>query len=262
MDMLFGRVLQMNFSQLKSQLLAQQLERPHLNDKILPFSALPGGLPCGKLIEIRGPQGAGKTELLLKLFQENESLQIAWIECAANIYPCAFSERGVDLSRVLFIEASGPSEALWCAHQALKSQIFGALVLSQMDAKPQPQQVIPHNTIVRPRDSRSSESRGPNGRGEPQLARATCKSVVANDYKSLGEIELRRLQIAAEKSGSTVFLVNGKSISAESWPIEVQLEITRDLSSQPVIQILKSRRNLWTPQTVSELSSTPARSLG
>jgi hypothetical protein len=232
MDMLFQRVLQMNFSQLRSQMLTHRVERPHLNEKFLPFSALPGGLPCGKLIEMRGPQGSGKTELLLKLFQENASLQIAWIECGANIYPCAFSERGVDLSRVLFIEASNSSEALWCAHQVLKSQIFDALVLGQMNEHPLEQQrsvvaknykVIPHNTIVRPRDSRSSESRGLEAKG-------------------LSEIELRRLQIAAEKSGSTVFLVNEKQISAESWPIQVQLKITRNLSSQPVIQILKSKR--------------------
>jgi len=202
------------------------IKRPETAEPALAFSPLPGGLPTGKLVEMRGV--SGKTDALLQVFRENPELQIAWIEVRANIYPCAFSERGVDLDRVLFIEAADAHEALTCAHQVLKSQIFGAVVLSQLDAAPAVP-FIPHTTQPsRPRDSRSFELRGPRSRS------------------GVGEIELRRLQLAAGKSGGTVFLINECAVSEENWPIEVQLEVSR-AQGELKVQIIKSRtrRDLW-----------------
>jgi hypothetical protein len=175
----------------------------------LPFSGLPGGLPKGKLMEISGALGGGKTEVLLRFLQENPALQVAWIEVGADIYPCAFSERGVDLSRVLFVEPAQLSEALWCAQQILKSQIFGAVILSRRETAPA--MFIPHTTNARPRDSRSTELRGLQSRVE----------------KELGEIELRRLQIAAEKSGAMFFLLQEKPMLAGNWPLYLQLNVER-----------------------------------
>jgi RecA/RadA recombinase len=191
--------------------------------------ALPGGLPRGKLIEMQGAHGSGKTETLLHFFQENSALQVAWIEVGATIYPCAFSEHGVDLSRVLFVEAKDASEALWSAHQMIKSQIFGAVVLSQLDCLAQETQVTPHTTQqTRPRDPRSTELRGPrSSQGE------------------INEIELRRLQIAAEKSKSTIFFLNEKAISQDNWPLEVQMKFSRNRSQEVQIKILKARRGQW-----------------
>jgi hypothetical protein len=223
----FSEGIAMDFSQFFQK-------RPRLSAETLPFSALLpsglGALPMGKLIEMRGKHGGGKTEALALFLKENPSLQIAWIEVGSNAYPCGFSERGVELSRVLFIEAANSQEALWCAHQVLKSQIFGAVVLSQLDHEIQTQ-VPPHTTQrPRPRDSRITESRG------------------LRSGSVMGEIELRRLQIAAGKSGSMVFLLNEKAITAESWPIEVQLEISRPHGSEIQIQILKARRDTWMPE--------------
>ena len=209
-----------------SQFLQKKLQS---TPETLPFSGLPGGLPKGKLMEFSGALGGGKTEVLLRFLQENPALQVAWVEVGADIYPCAFSERGVDLSRVLFVEPTHMSEALWCAHQILKSQIFGAVILSQRESAAgttQVPMVIPHTTtIVRPRSSRSNELRGPQSRSVD---------------KELGEIELRRLQIAAEKSGSMVFLLQEKPMSAGSWPLYMQLHI-QSKDNQGQIQILKHR---------------------
>jgi hypothetical protein len=216
---MYGYAFRMGSAMDFSQFLQKKLQS---TPETLPFSGLPGGLPKGKLMEFSGALGGGKTEVLLRFLQENPAQQVAWIEVGADIYPCAFSERGVDLSRVLFVEPTHMSEALWCAHQILKSQIFGAVILSQRErisGSTSVPMVIPHTTtIVRPRSSRSTELRGPQSRVE------------------LGEIELRRLQIAAEKSGSMVFLLQEKPMSAGSWPLYMQLSV-----NQGQIQILKHR---------------------
>jgi len=223
---MYGYAFRMGSAMDFSQFLQKKLQS---TPETLPFSGLPGGLPKGKLMEFSGALGGGKTEVLLRFLQETPALQVAWIEVgpdtSCGIYPCAFSERGVDLSRVLFVEPTHMSEALWCAHQILKSQIFGAVILSQRErisGSTSVPMVIPHTTtIVRPRSSRSTELRGPQSRV---------------DSKELGEIELRRLQIAAEKSGSMVFLLQEKSMSAGSWPLYMQLSV-----NQGKIQILKHR---------------------
>jgi len=221
-----------------SQFLQKKLQAA---PETLPFSGFPGGLPKGKLMEISGALGGGKTEVLLRFLRENSTLQVAWIEVGPShssgtvpsVYPCALSGRGVDLSRVLFVEPSNLSEALWCAQQILKSQIFGAVILSRQETTPA--MVIPHTTRlhstmhattqIRPRDSRSTELRGPQ---------ASVKSRVAEN--NLGEIELRRLQIAAEKSGAMFFLLQEKPMLAGNWPLYLQLTV-----DQGKIQIIKHR---------------------
>jgi hypothetical protein len=227
----------------------------------LPCAAipgLPGGLPVGKLIEMQGAQGSGKTETLLAFFQENPSLQVAWIELGATIYPCAFSERGVDLSRVLFVEVKDANEALWSAHQIIKSQIFGAVVLSQLDSLPETQ-VTPHTTHkTRPRDPRSTELRGPRSQGdclpEPQVGRGLHPEGSPDRCgENVTEIELRRLQIAAEKSKSTIFFLNEKAIAQDNWPLEVQMKFSRNESQEVQIEILKARRGQQWKQAIRNI---------
>jgi RecA/RadA recombinase len=235
MDMLFLGGWQLKIMDI-SQFFVKSADLEGLNaQETLPCAAMPtlsGGLPLGKLIEMQGAQGSGKTETLLRFFQENSSLQVAWIEVGATIYPCAFSERGVDLSRVLFVEAKDASEALWSAHQIIKSQIFGAVVLSQLDCLAQETQVTPHPTQqTRPRDPRSTELRGPRSQREIS--------------GSINEIELRRLQIAAEKSKAMIFFLNEKAISQDSWPLEVQMKFYRNAVQEVQIEILKARRGQW-----------------
>jgi hypothetical protein len=87
------------------------------------------GVPLGALTEITGREGAGKTEFVLRLLAENPALNIAWMEREQSVYPCAFPQCGVDLSRVLFIEAGG--EFVWAAMQIVRSRLFEVVVLSR-----------------------------------------------------------------------------------------------------------------------------------
>ena len=86
-------------------------------------------VPRGALTEISGPIGSGKTEAVLNFLAEHQQSlgRVAWIEDRFTAYPTGFLQQGVDLSRLLFIE--GGNESVWAAHQVLRSQVFGAVVL-------------------------------------------------------------------------------------------------------------------------------------
>jgi hypothetical protein len=216
----------------------------------LPFSLIEGGLPQGALIELSGLAGGGKLEALIRFLSENPSLPVAWVEEGSTTYPCAFPQQGVSLERLLFVNAEAAhsqegSRLVECAHQILRTQIFGVLVLLARDSVQQ--QVYPHNHHTAlpgtPRDSRITESRG---RREPALG--------------LGEIELRRLQIAAEKSGTTVFIIRETPSVASTWPLTAQFQISRtspsfgDLRGELRVEILKykfQRRERFTDENAS-----------
>ena len=78
----------------------------------------------------RSAAGSGKTELLLAFLAEHPELRAAWIEDHFTIYPCALPQQGVQLDRILFV--TGLSDSLWAAHQALRSQLFGVVILSAL----------------------------------------------------------------------------------------------------------------------------------
>ena len=222
----------------------------------LPFSLVEGGLPQGALIELSGSAGGGKLEALIRFLSENPSLPVAWVEEGTTTYPCAFPQQGVSLERLLFVNAeavhpehrpadAGSPRLVECAHQILRSQIFGVLVLLARDSVQQ--QVYPHNHHTAlpgtPRDSHIIESRG---RREPALG--------------LGEIELRRLQIAAEKSGTTVFIIRETPSITSTWPLTAQFQISRtspsfgDLRGELRVGILKykfQRRERFTDENAS-----------
>ena len=91
-------------------------------------------VPRGALTEVSGPYGSGKTEALLKFIAAHQQAlgRVAWIEDRFTAYPTGFLQQGVDLSRLLFIE--GGAESIWAAHQVLRSQIFGAVVIFVREA--------------------------------------------------------------------------------------------------------------------------------
>jgi hypothetical protein len=155
------------------------------------FSIVQGGLPHSGLVEIAGPLGSGKTQVLLKFLAENPKLRVAWVENRFSIYPPSFIQNRVELERVLFVDS--PSEKLfWSAQQILRSQVFEVLVI----------------------------------RGE-----------AARD-----EIELRRLQIIAEKSEALVFLLREETTQEGSWPIGVQIQVRRlSFQKSPLVKIHKYR---------------------
>lgn len=177
--------------------------------KFLPFSILSRGIPLGALIEVSGPAGGGKTEVVLQFLAENPQLKVAWVENSMTIYPCVFLEKKLELNRVLFVETL---DLLWVAHQVLKSQIFGVLVLP------------PTRVVLNSSSHDSSHSRG--------------EGLIAQ----INEVQLRRLQIAAEKAQVSVFLLTEMALEEGAWPISVQIQVRRETKTGNLqLTLLKCR---------------------
>jgi hypothetical protein len=99
------------------------------------FSLLKGGLPQSGLIELSGPLGGGKTEVVLKFLSENSTLKTVWMESEFTFNPVALCKYQISLDQILFLDLSSPflkQTPLWCASQAMKSGIFQVVVLFQL----------------------------------------------------------------------------------------------------------------------------------
>lgn len=82
------------------------------------------GLPKGAITEI---SGVGKTEFVSQFLAEHKDQRVAWIEESFSVFPVAFLQRGLDLEKILFIEAG--ESLVWSTLQVLKSQIFPIVVI-------------------------------------------------------------------------------------------------------------------------------------
>ena len=94
-------------------------------------AVLEGGWPRGTLIELlaRGP-GLDRLGLLLSaLATVSRDSHIAWLAPAP--YAPALAQAGVDLGRVLVVEAADKQRRLWAAERCLKSGACGALVMEE-----------------------------------------------------------------------------------------------------------------------------------
>jgi hypothetical protein len=177
-----------------------------------PFSLLPrSGFPRGALSEIHGAPGSGKSELILRFLAENPTLRVAWVEDEFTVYPCAFTQAGISLERLLFSQAG--NQVVWGTLQILASRLF---------------------------------------------------SVVIVKAKIESEIDLRRLQLAAERSQCAVILISDEPRRRFHWPFQVQLQTQRDADRHEVLlQTLKlpgSAEGNPLPKIPSHADSLPALS--
>ena len=76
-------------------------------------------LPRGALVELLG---SGSREWLFRVFRGHKETRIAWIEPELTLFPPAVVQRGVDLSRMLFVETR--REWNWALLQILRSKFF------------------------------------------------------------------------------------------------------------------------------------------
>jgi hypothetical protein len=162
------------------------------------------GLPRGAIIEISGVQGAGKTELVLKFLAANPQARVAWIEQEFTAYPCAFPQQGVRLDRVLFVQVTARA---------------GSAGVSSSEDDPlwTVHQVLKSQVF---------------GMAVLTLSREHLRDPVA----------LRRLQIAAERSGCSVILLTDQPSSTACWPVSVQIQVSRDVrTGDPAFRVLKYR---------------------
>jgi len=91
----------------------------------LSCSLFAPGLPLGALIHVSGPH---RTEALLALLAEHPQLRAAWLEERITAYPPAFEKRGVDLERLLFVEAR--CDFFWALTQVVRSQLFKVVLVA------------------------------------------------------------------------------------------------------------------------------------
>lgn len=76
-------------------------------------------LPRGSLVELLGH---GSREWLFSVFNHHAQTRIAWLEPNLSLFPPAVSQRGVALSRMLFLETA--KEGNWALLQVLRSKLF------------------------------------------------------------------------------------------------------------------------------------------
>ncbi len=76
-------------------------------------------LPRGSLVEILG---SGSREWLFEVFRAHAESRIAWVEPKLTLFPPAVSQRGISLSRFLFLETE--REWSWALLGALRSKLF------------------------------------------------------------------------------------------------------------------------------------------
>lgn len=76
-------------------------------------------LPRGAIVELLGN---GSREWLFEVFLAHADSRVAWIEPKLSLFPPAVSQRGISLSRFLFLETE--KEWSWALFQALRSKLF------------------------------------------------------------------------------------------------------------------------------------------
>src|SRR5580704_9288619 len=87
-------------------------EKKHLPTGIEAIDQLTGGIPCGTLTEICGPESSGRTALMFALLSEStrHGECCAWIDAAGVFDPASAAEMGADLERVLWVDCGGSAE--------------------------------------------------------------------------------------------------------------------------------------------------------
>jgi len=76
-------------------------------------------IPRGALVELLG---SGSREWLFRMFRVHAKTRIVWLEPKLTLFPPAVVQRGVELSRILFLETE--REWNWALLQALRSKLF------------------------------------------------------------------------------------------------------------------------------------------
>ncbi len=99
--------------------------------------ALSGGLPLGKIVEVSGSPGSGRSTLALSIGLRCLAFgqAIAWIESGPSFWPLPAIEAGVPLDRLLVLRVS-PAERLRAVHLLLSSP--GAVTMAIVDLSDAP----------------------------------------------------------------------------------------------------------------------------
>jgi hypothetical protein len=98
---------------------------------------LGGGFPRGRLSEVTGPSGSGRTALAFALAAAvtREGEVAAWIDAADALDPASLVAAGVAASRLLWVRAPSSRDALLCTERLLLARGFALVVLDLPDPR-------------------------------------------------------------------------------------------------------------------------------
>ena len=98
-----------------------------------------GGVPSGRLTEIQGARGSGRTTLVRQLVTTAIAARrwVAIVDGSRTLAPREWAEAG-DSGRLWVIRPPGADRSAWCADILLRSSAFSLVVLDSGPALPRP----------------------------------------------------------------------------------------------------------------------------
>ena len=91
--------------------------------------ALSGGFPRGTLATLEGPSSAGRTAVLARMLAGAARHALAAVIDDGTLYPPDLERAGVDLARVLIVQAHTPAEIARSADILLRSKAFALVAM-------------------------------------------------------------------------------------------------------------------------------------
>jgi recombination protein RecA len=166
-------------------------ERTNMNVEVIPTGVLPldvalgiGGVPRGRVVELYGPEGGGKTTIALHILAEaqREGGVTAFIDAEHALDPGLAAKIGVNIKDMYISQPDSGEQAFYIIDTLLRSGALALIVVDSVAA------LTPQGEI----DGKIEE--GPN------------KSVGL--HARLMSYALRRLTSVISKSGTTVIFIN------------------------------------------------------
>lgn len=95
-----------------------------------------GGFPCGRIVEIYGPESSGKTTLALSVVAaaQRQGGQVAYIDAEHAMDPVYAKELGVDIEKLAISQPSDGEEALNIAETFVRSEGIAVVVIDSVAA--------------------------------------------------------------------------------------------------------------------------------
>lgn len=112
---------------------APAVERVRLPCGVSAVDGLLGGLPVPGIVELSGPEGAGRARVALALAARicRQGGRVAWVDPLRRLYPPAAEDLGVPLDRLLVVRPTedGSAPWAWATEQLLRSGCFRLVVV-------------------------------------------------------------------------------------------------------------------------------------
>ncbi|MFL5579226.1 MAG: hypothetical protein ACJ8AO_02550 [Gemmatimonadaceae bacterium] len=90
-----------------------------------------GGVPRGRVTEVLGARGSGKTTLVRRLVEATvaRGLAVAYVDAARTLAPRDWAPLAADPGAFVAVRPRDPARAPWCADVLLRSGAFALVVL-------------------------------------------------------------------------------------------------------------------------------------